>query len=127
MPEAGPELPRVEEILGEEEHRDRYGRLIAVATVVTTLIAALVAFAQIGALRKHDVSDARAETYGAQALASSAISRGTAETQLDRLQLLTEQVRQEGNAELFDTYGGGSTATRLTAARWKAIAVEPPP
>jgi tetratricopeptide (TPR) repeat protein len=127
MPEIGPEIPRVEELVGEmvgeEEHKaDRYGRRIAVAIVLTTLIGALVAFAQAGALRTHDESDARAENLGALALESSAVDRGQAEVQINRFNLLTEQVRQADNASLFDQYGAGSQATRLTAARWNAIA-----
>jgi tetratricopeptide (TPR) repeat protein len=125
MPEIGPEIPRVEELVGEGEHKpDRYGRRIAVATVVTTLIAGLVAFAQAGALRTHDESDYRAESYGALALQSSAVDRGKAQVQLSRFNLLTEQVRQANNASLFDQYGASTQATRLTAARWNAIASE---
>jgi hypothetical protein len=123
VPEAGPEIPRVEEITGEEvaEHGN-YGRLIAVAVVVTTLIGALVAFAQASALRTHDQADARAEKYGALALDAAAVSRGQAETQVDRFNLLTQQVRQADNATLFQQYGTSSKATQLTAVRWNAIA-----
>ncbi len=70
-----------------------YGQLIAVAIVLTTLIGALVAFAQASALRTHDESDARAENLGALALESSAVDRGQAEVQINRFNLLyTEQV-----------------------------------
>jgi tetratricopeptide (TPR) repeat protein len=125
MPEIGPEIPRVEELVGEDEHaRDRYGRRIAIATVLTTLIAALVAFAQASALRTHDESDARAESYGALALESSSVNRGKAEVQINRFDLLTQQVRQAANASLFQQYGAGSKATSLTAARWNTIASE---
>jgi hypothetical protein len=123
MPETGPEIPRVQEIVGEEvEERGRYGRLIAVAVVVTTLIGALVAFAQASALRTHDQADARAERYGALALNTAAVNRGQAETQVDRFNLLTQQVRQAANATLFQTYGSSSKPTQLTAARWRTIA-----
>ncbi len=123
MPEAGPEIPRVEEIVGEEvEERGNYGRLIAVAVVVTTLIGALVAFAQASALRTHDQADARAERYGALALSAAAVNRGQAETQIDRFNLLTQQVRQADNATLFQQYGTSSKATQLTAARWNLVA-----
>jgi hypothetical protein len=123
MPEAGPEIPRVEEIVGEEvQEHGRYGRLIAVAVVLTTLIGALVAFAQASSLRTHDQADARAEKFGALALNAGAVSRGQAETQIDRFNLLTQQVRQADNATLFEQYGTSSKATQMTAARWKAIA-----
>jgi tetratricopeptide (TPR) repeat protein len=125
VPEVGPEIPRVEELVGEGEHEpDRYGRAIAIATVLTTLIAALVAFAQAGALRTHDVQDANAESYGALALESSAGNRGQAEVQINRFNLLAEQVRQANNASLFDTYGSSSEATKLAAARWTSIAAQ---
>jgi hypothetical protein len=123
MPEAGPEIPKVDELVGEEiEEHGRFGRLIAIAVVVTTLVAALVAFAQASALRTHDEADARAERYGALALNAAAVNRGKAETQIDRFNLLTQQVRQADNATLFGQYGTNSKAIRLTASRWQAIA-----
>ena len=125
MPDAGPEIPRVEELVGEEEHHhDRYGRLVAIATVVTTLIAALVAFAQASSLKLHDRTDSRAEEYGALALQAAAVNRGKAEAQIDRFSLLTQQVRAADNASLFQSYGNASAATRLEAARWNAIATQ---
>ena len=125
MPEVGPEIPRVEELVGEGEHEpDRYGRRVAIATVVTTLIAALVAFAQANALRTHDVQDAKAESYGAQALESSAVNRGKAQVQVSRFNLLTQQVRQANNAYLFNQYGSSTEATKLLEARWNAIAAQ---
>ena len=123
MPEAGPEIPKVDELVGEEiEEHGRFGRLIAIAVVLTTLVAALVAFAQASALRTHDQADARAERYGALALNAGAVGRGKAETQIDRFNLLTQQVRQADNATLFGQYGTSSKATQLTAARWTTIA-----
>ncbi len=122
MAEAGPELPHVEELVGEEEHRDRYGRLVAIAVVCTTLVAALVAFAQAGALRTHDLADARAEKYGALALEAAAVNRGKAEVQIDRLNTLTQQVRSADNASLFLQYSTSTTGARLAAARWNALA-----
>src|SRR5579864_837298 len=125
MPEAGPEIPSVHEIVGEEvEEHGRFGRLIAIAVVLTTLVAALVAFAQASALRAHDQADARAERYGALALDAAAVGRGKAETQIDRFNLLTQQIRQADNATLFGQYGTNSRAVRLTAARWNTIAAQ---
>ncbi len=124
MPELGPEIPRVEEIVDEEHQSNRYGRLIAIATVLTTMIAALVAYAQAGALKTHDLADARAETYGALALEAGSINRGRADVQVDRLNLLTQQVRAADNASLFQQYGNVSATVRLTAARWNAIAAQ---
>ncbi len=126
MAELGPEIPRVEELVGEDEHshHDGYGRLVAIATVVATLIATVVAFAQASALRTHDRVDARAERYGALALEAASADRGRAQVQIDRLDLLSAQVRTADNASLFQQFGTASTATRLTAARWNAIALQ---
>jgi tetratricopeptide (TPR) repeat protein len=123
MPEAGPEIPKVDEIVGEEvEERGRYGRFIAVAVVLTTLVGALVAFAQASALRTHDQADARAEANGALALNTAAVDRGKAETQIDRFNLLTQQIRQADSATLTNQYGTTSRANTLDAARWNGIA-----
>jgi tetratricopeptide (TPR) repeat protein len=123
MPEGGPEIPRVEELVGEgDEERDRYGRFVAVAIVITTLIGALVAFAQAGALQTHDKADQQAERYGSLALAAAQINRDKAEVQVDRLKLLTQQVRAANNASLFVNYGQATPANKLAAARWTAIA-----
>ncbi len=123
MPEAGPEIPKVDEIVGEEvQEHGRYGRLIAVAVVVTTLIGALVAFAQASALRLHDQADARAESNGALALNAAAVDRGKAQTQINRFDLLIQQIRQGDAASLFQEWGTHSTATGLAAKRWAKIA-----
>lgn len=125
MPEAGPEIPKVDELVGEEiQEHGNFGRLIAIAVVLTTLVAALVAFAQASSLRLHDQSDARAERYGALALDAAAVGRGQAQAQVDRFNLLTQQVRQADSATLFGEYGTNSKATQATAARWKAIAAQ---
>ncbi len=123
MPESGPEIPKVDEIVGDEvEERGRYGRIIAVAVVLATLVAALVAFGQASALRIHDQADARAETDGALALDTADVSRGKAETQINRFNLLTEQVHQADAASLFGQWATASTATHLAARRWQNIA-----
>lgn len=126
MPEIGPEIPRVEEIVGEDEghHHDRWGRLIPIATVLTTLIAALVAFAQAGSLNLHDRSDARAENLGALALSAASRDRGAAEVQVDRFNLLTRELRTSATASLFDQYGNSTKASRLEPARWNAVAAQ---
>ena len=128
MPEIGPEIPRVEEIAGEEEQHhqkhDRFARFVPIATVMTTLIAALVAFAQAGTLSLHDRADARAEEYGALALNAAAVNRGKAEVQIDRFNLLTRELRASANASLFDQYGNSTGASKLEPTRWKAAAAQ---
>lgn len=123
MPEAGPEIPKVDEIVGQEvQEHGRYGRLIAVAVVVTTLIGALVAFAQASALRLHDQSDARAEADSALSLNAAAVNRGRAETQINRFNLLTQEIRQADAASLFQQWGTASRPSHLDALRWQSVA-----
>lgn len=123
MPEPGPEIPKVDEIVGEEvEERGRYGRLIALAVVLTTLVGALVAFAQASALRLHDEADARAEGDGALALNVAAVNGGKAKSQIDRFNLLIEQVQQAAAASLFQQWARTSTPTHLAAVRWQSVA-----
>lgn len=128
MPEIGPEIPRVEEIAGEEEQHhqkhDRFARFIPIATVLTTLIAALVAFAQASSLSLHDRADARAEEYGALALNAAAVNRGKAEVQIDRFNLLTRELRAANNASLFQQFGNDTPAARLEPPRWRAAAAQ---
>jgi tetratricopeptide (TPR) repeat protein len=121
MPEA-PEIPNVHEIAEDVEHGGRYGKTIAVAVVLTTLIAALVAWAQADALRIHDRADAQAERYAALSLSAAAIGRGQAQAQIDRFNLLTQEVRRADNATLFQHLGTSSTATGLLAQRWNMVA-----
>jgi tetratricopeptide (TPR) repeat protein len=128
VPEIGPEIPRVEEIAGEDEQhhqqRDRFARLMAIATVLTTLIAALVAFAQASAISLHDRADARAEAYGALALNAAAVNRGKAEVQIDRFNLLTRELRAASTASLFQQFGTDTAAARFEPKRWQAAAAQ---
>jgi tetratricopeptide (TPR) repeat protein len=129
MPELGPEIPRVEELIGEKEEaeasegaqKSHYGRNIAIATIVTTLIGALVAFAQAGAVQNHDRADARAETYGTLAGSASAIATGRADIQLQRLNDEYQAASQASTAELFQTYGTGTPTEQQTANSWGAL------
>ena len=123
MPESGPEIPKVDEIVGEEvQEHGRYGRMIALAVVLTTLVAALVAFAQASALRIHDQADARAESDGALALSAAAIGRGRADAQIGRFNLLTQEFQQADAASLFQQWGTASPQTHLAEVRWQNIA-----
>ena len=123
MAEAGPEIPRVEELVGEHGHKpDRYGQLIAIATVLTTLIGACVAFAQAGALRTHDRADSARRRTARSPWRPQRSTSGMRTSFSDRLNLATAQVRYAANASLFQTYGTASKATALTATRWNTIA-----
>src|SRR5207302_6177287 len=56
------------------------------------------------------------------ALNAAAVSRGKAETEIDRFNLLVQQVREADAASLFQQWGTASTATHLRAVRWDNIA-----
>jgi tetratricopeptide (TPR) repeat protein len=119
-----PELPEVHELTSEEHRHDRYGRRIAIATVLTTLGAAIIAFLQASALRTHDQADARAEKLGAIAVTQSAGQRDLAQLQIDRFQLFRDDLTRANDAEAVATYSSGP-ATKTAAAeskRWQAVA-----
>ncbi|MEA2390573.1 MAG: hypothetical protein QOK31_682, partial [Solirubrobacteraceae bacterium] len=116
-------LPEVHHLTSDEHHHDRYGRRIAIATVLTTLAAALIAFLQAGALRTHDEADARAEKLGAIAVTQAAGQRDISQLQVDRFQLYQNNLARASEAAAIATYGSGSTqSAKLEAARWDRIA-----
>jgi hypothetical protein len=67
-----------------EANRSR-GRLVAVATVITTLAAASTGYMQAVALRDHDEADIKAERLGALAGTASAGGKEHASVQIERL------------------------------------------
>jgi len=117
-PEIKTEVPG--EIVGEAEH-EGHGRLIAVAAVVTTLLAAVTGFLQASALRAHDEADARAELLGTLSLNAASANKDLAQVQIERFQLLQQAQRSEANADAFNTYASQPTAAR-EAARWHTVA-----
>jgi tetratricopeptide (TPR) repeat protein len=120
------------EFAGEAGHRP--GRLIAVATVVTTLAAAGVGYMQASALRTHDEADARAERIGALALNVAAANEDQALIQVDRYRVVREdqmqakrlasQARRTGDATTLVQSIGWDAAATLTAQSSRAIAGE---
>lgn len=119
----GVEIPEVHHLTADELHSDSFGRRIAVAAVLTTLAAALIAFLQAGALRSHDEADQRAERLGAIALTQAAGQRGISQLQVDRFQLYRDDLARAASAQSVATYGGGKDKTaQLEADRWKRIA-----
>ena len=84
-PEVKAEIPA--EAVGEAAPHG-HGRLIAVATVLTTLLAALTGFLQASALRDHDEADASAERLGTLAVNAASANQAQAQVQIDRFQQL---------------------------------------
>jgi len=106
MPEF-PDLPDVKDIAAQRESQDRYGRAIAVATVLTTLAAALVAFLQATALRIDDEAAVRAERLAAQSLGLRVRSQEAAQLQLERFSLGQQWQRRAALARQGRFFGGG--------------------
>src|SRR4051794_31749524 len=82
-PELHPEL-KLEELL---EERDRFGRLVAVAIVLTTFVGAGTAFLQANPLQRHDDAIARADEWATLSAQSGPRWARAAELQLDRYRL----------------------------------------
>lgn len=123
MPEFRTELPA--EGLGEtregQESKETWRvHLIAVAAVVTTLLAALTGYFQAAALSAHDQAEIRAERLGVLSLDAAAGNSDQAQVQVERFQLLQAAERQHANADAFWTYAQQQPA-RLDAARWQHV------
>jgi tetratricopeptide (TPR) repeat protein len=117
-----PDLPDVSEIAAGEE-RDRFGQLIAIATVLTTLAAALVAFLQATAVRVDDESAVRAERLTAQALGTRLRSQEGAQLQYERFELAEQHRRRAGLAQQGLIFGsGGARELRLQRSRDERLA-----
>jgi tetratricopeptide (TPR) repeat protein len=106
VPHEAPEVGG--EFVGEAE--PRRGRLVAVATVLTTLAAAATGYMQATALRDHAEAAVRAERLGALAVNVSAGSKDQAQVQIDRYSTL--RMEQEQGIALTGTEG----------ERWKRVA-----
>src|SRR5438067_3397484 len=118
------------EFVGEAGHRP--GRLIAVATVVTTLAAAGVGYMQASAIRGHDEADARAERIGALALNVAAANEDQALVQVDRYRIMHEdqlqakrlhtQWRRTGDPTMLAESAGRDASATPTAQASRAVA-----
>src|SRR3954454_17274001 len=85
-----PELPEIHEI-HHHAHGDRFGRAIAIITVLATLCAAWTAVLQANAIRQHDEAAARAQELSSEALGERSRSEGSARVQLERFELAEQQ------------------------------------
>ncbi len=123
MPEIKTDIPYEIFEVDEQSQHEGHARLIAVAAVVTTLLAALTGFLQAGALRTHDTSDIRAERLGALSLYASAGNGDQARVQIERFQLLEQAQREQATAQAFARFANPPQAsTELEAARWGYVA-----
>lgn len=117
-----PELPEVHQLTSEEQQQDRFGRTIAIATVLTTLAAALVAFMQAQAVRIDDEAAVKAERVNAEALGQSVRGRQRAQFQIDRFELAEQQRRRAANARQARVFGSGDERElKAEEERWLRI------
>ena len=112
---------RSDELL--EEH-DRFDKAIVVAIVFTALVAAVVAFGQMGALQRHDEAIVRSDQAAALASQASFTSNSVAQLQIDRFRLVQstrDRAEQAGSDALLHV-GGGAAGLRHQASQWNTLA-----
>jgi tetratricopeptide (TPR) repeat protein len=110
------------EIEGEHvgEAGSARGRLIAIATVLTTLAAATTGYMQTSAVKAHDEAAVKAERLAALAVNVSAGNEDQAQAQIDRYQTwLDERTHARAAAAAAPRLG---RPARLEAARWTQVA-----
>jgi hypothetical protein len=120
VPHQHPEPP-VEEIL--EEH-DRFGRRLAVAIVLATLAAAVVAYLQANSVLRHAEAASRAEQWATLAASARSRAENAAQIQLARARLAHEdRVRaQHALAKRLMGVGGNARALRREERGWRSLA-----
>lgn len=121
-PETRPEI-KLEELL---ESRDRFGRAVAVAIVVTTFVGALTAFLQAKSLEAHDNAIARADEWATLGAHAGARWDRAAQVQIDRFRLEQRaRVRaKQADARYRLHVGPDQMAARLEAKRWYALSAQ---
>lgn len=111
----------VAELLGEH---DRFGQMLVIAIVATTLLGAVTGLMQIQALRHHDEAIDRADQWGALASQVGPRWDAAARLQIDRYRLYVDaRVRSEqARARAFLGVGPPRAELALAAARWDRVA-----
>jgi tetratricopeptide (TPR) repeat protein len=120
-----PELPELHEI-HHHAHGDRFGRAIAIVTVLATLCAAWTAVLQANAIRHHDEAAARAQELSAETLGVRSTAEGAARVQLERFELAEQQRTRAALArqELLFSAGARARALHIQERRWESIAAQ---
>jgi tetratricopeptide (TPR) repeat protein len=118
-----PELPEIHEI-HHHAHGDRFGRAIAIVTVLATLCGAWTAVLQANAIRHHDEAAATAQELSAETLGVRSTAEGAARVQLERFELAEQQRARAALArqELLFSAGGRARELRIEERRWESIA-----
>lgn len=124
MPEL-PELPEVHH-LHHHAHGDRFGRVIAIVTVLATMAATGVAVLQAKALSNNSHAQAHAQTLAITGLGSRVSSEGSARVQLERFELAESQRARAGQARQQLLFAAPAERAGLEAEihRWEDVAEE---
>ena len=107
-----PELPEIHEI-HHHAHGDRFGRGIAIITVLATLCAAWTAVLQANAIRQHDQAAAKAQELSSETLGERSRSEGAARVQLERFELAEKQRARAALARQELLFATGARAREL--------------
>src|SRR3954463_10405168 len=121
-----PELPEIHEI-HHHAHGDRFGRSIAIITVLATLCAAWTAVLQANAIRQHDEAAARGPERAPHApRRRRRRSEGAARVQLERFELAEQQRARAALArqELLFAPAARVGELDIQEKRWEDIAKE---
>ena len=105
------------------ERRDLFSRAVALCAVITTLVAAVVAFLHADASREGDRAAAASQRAAIEAAHSVVRGRQTAQIELRQVQLAREHRTRQFNADQRELLGlEGDGVTVIEAAHWRRLA-----
>ncbi len=117
-----PDAPDIQQITDAAED-DRFGRVVSIAIVLVTLLAATTAWLQAVAGRADDEAAVRAERLASQTLGTVARSKSLAELRIQREQLADERARRAVALRRQSAYGIGDPAEARALERgWRQAA-----
>lgn len=114
-----PDIP-VEEVL--ESHPHRFGQIVAVAIVVTTLLGALCGYLQARSLSRNDDALSRGQQWGALSIQVAGETEQAEQLMLARYRQSEGDRLQGGYLAGTVRFGGASSSSALAAARWQQVA-----
>jgi tetratricopeptide (TPR) repeat protein len=106
----------------QDEHRDLFSRAVALCAVITTLVAAAVAFLHANASREGDRAAAAAQRTAIDAAHVVVKNRQLAQVELRRMQLGREYRAREMNALQRELLGVTGDSPLEPAEHWRELA-----
>lgn len=118
------DMPDLPDLPDPEELKDRLSRFVAVATVVTTLIGAVVGFLLASAARGDDLQDVTAQRLAARAAGQLLRAQHRAQADYQNFVLAEEQRRRAASATIESLFVTGEEERRLQLEqkRWERVA-----